>query len=186
MKKLFTLVAILFAMVSNAQTFNGVNISGDLQTAIEKFNSKGFKVVEKANGNASMRGRLGSNDVELYIYTTPITKKVWKMVVYLEERESWIKLKSDYEKFVTLFNEKYGIHSSHYEMFIKPYYDGDGYELSAIQTEKANFCSFWFNTENMNINVAISKFKQLMIAYENDKLSDLYAEEKKKIDLNTF
>lgn len=190
MKK-FLLAIILFAAIqTNAQSFLGVPISGHVSTAIANFKAKGFKFVKQEKYSVTMSGVIDYTPVELYIYNTPTTKQTAKFVVYYPERNSWLSLKDDYDRFVSRLSDKYGSPDKTIEEFITPYESGDGYELSAIQLEKAVFLSYWFaggyQRSNLSIAVEISKFKQLKVVYENDKIMDKLAEERKVLDYSNY
>lgn len=189
MKKL---LFILFAIVSmaasslNAQSLNGVPISGDLPTAIQNFKNKGFIVKKTFDEGAILKGQMGTNQVELYVFKTPISKKFYKAVVYFEEEVSWSSLKRTYNKFVNILTDKYGSPTGNLESFKDPYYEGDGYETSALTLEKVNWYTYWSNQPNLYLLVEISKYKQVKIVYENSELTDLSTNEYKKLDSKLF
>jgi hypothetical protein len=189
-KLLFTLFFFVAIQVVNAQSFLGLPISGNVSTTIAAFKAKGFKFIKQDQYSVSMSGIVDYTPVELYIYNTPTSKQTCKFVVYFDEKNSWISLKGDYDRFVDKLTNKYGAPDKNIEEFITPYESGDGYELSAIQLEKAVFSSFWFaggyERSNLSMSVSISKFKQLKLTYENDKLMDKLADEKAKLDYTNF
>jgi hypothetical protein len=170
MKKLISLITIiLFSFSLSAQTFDGVPISGDVQTAISRFKAKGYFFKEISdNGTAILKGKIaGIYDIELFIFVTPKTKKITKMVAYLDKQQTWFNLKSDYQKFVEILTEKYGSPDNTYNSFDSPYYDGDGYEMTAVSLEKCTFASLWLRRSNLNLAIEISKFSQVKLTYEN-------------------
>lgn len=190
MKKFLFAIILFAAIQTNAQSFLGVPISGNVSTAIANFKAKGFKFVKQEKYSVTMSGVIDYSPVELYIYNTPISKQTCKFVVYYPERESWISLKGDYDRFVSKIYNKYGSADKDYSEFITPYELGDGYELSAVQLEKAIFASYWFaggyERNNLSIAVEISKYKQLKVVYENNKLMDKLTEEKEKLDYSNY
>lgn len=190
MKNLLLAILLFAAFQADSQSFLGVPISGNVATTIANFKAKGFKFVKQEQYSVSMSGIVDFTPVELYIYNTPTSKQTCKFVIYFDERNSWISLKDDYDRFVTKLTNKYGAPDKNIEEFITPYESGDGYELSAIQLEKAVFSSFWFaggyERSNLSMSVSISKYKQLKVTYENDKLMDKLADEKAKLDYTNF
>jgi len=189
MKKL---LFILFAIISmaasnvNAQSISGVPISGDFNIAVQNFKNKGFILKKTIEEGAILKGKMGINQVELFIFKTPITKKFYKAVVYMEEESGWYSLKRTYNKFVDLFVEKYGTYTGYLETFQDPYYEGDGYEVSALTQEKLDWFTYWQNQPNLYLMVQISKYKQVKIVYENNKLTDLATDEYKKLNSRIF
>ncbi len=163
---------ILLAFYSNSQQFYGVNISGALPTAIEKYKQKGFKVKTTMDLGVIMEGKLVNQDVDLFIYVTPKTKMVYKVVLYFDELNSFDNLYSQYIKMVKTITEKYGQPDYTEEKFITPYELGDGYEMTALVMEKCLYNTTWLYKNNLNMQVQISKYKQIKVVYENDILSD--------------
>jgi len=183
MKKTIILLAILFAgAVGYSQEFLGIKVGGTRQEAINKFKAKGFVVIGKSSNTAiSMRGKAGENDVDLVIVNSPTSKKVWKFAVFLPERTTWDRLKSDYEYYVNLFTEKLGSPSESYSNFVSPYYEGDGYEMSAVGIDKCNYVAFWDG-----IYIEITKWKQVSVCYENKVNAEISKKEKDAINSNSF
>jgi hypothetical protein len=189
MKKVIVLIAIVLSSITlSAQSFDGVEISGDLVTAIAKFKAKGYTLVKNEDGIASMKGMLAKTyNIELYIYTTPKSKKVTKVVAYLDEENTWSNLKYEYEKFVGIISDKYGKPDNTYATFTSPYFEGDGYEMTAVGIEKCLYASYWLGqSNNTNIGVEISKFKQVKIVYENAANMRLRKNEQDQIENNAF
>lgn len=183
------ILSIIFAVsvfTINAQSFNGVSISGDLPTAIAKFKEKGFTFSKYVDNGAILKGKIASYPIELYIFTTPKTKQVFKMVAYMDEQASWSSLKSDYDRMVEIFLQKYGETKYSDAKFISPYYLGDGYELQAVDQEKTSFYHLWLDVQGMNLVVEISKYKQVKLAYENVKMMEVKKRESSQIESNSF
>ena len=183
MKKLFTVVAAtMLYMVSFGQEFMGVKVDGSKASIIAKFKQKGFVIDAQQKTLVSFKGRLNGRVIELYTYYTPKTQKCWKFKVYLPEQSTWSDLKSDYKKYVDLFTEKFGTPEEEYSLFTKPYYEGDGYEISAVKAEKCLYASFWKGM----YAIQISKFCQIEIHYDNQINSEINTEETKSIDVENF
>lgn len=186
MKKYILIALLLVSAVTFGQTFDGVLLSGDIDVAVAKFKSKGYKVSQTVESAYVMKGVVAGENVQLFIFFTPKTKQVFKLTAYLDERGTWYSLKSHYEKYVEVLTEKYGEPSSSYSGFDKPYYEGDGYEMSAVQLEKCNYATYWIKKDNLTLAVEITKYKQVKLVYENDTNMDLYKKEKGEIQKNSF
>jgi len=185
MKLIFSIAFTLLIYTSGAQEFMGVKVEGDKATFISKFKAKGFIITRAENSNVvTMKGTVGGKQYELLISSTPKTKQVWKVSVYLPEATSWSTLKSEYEDYLGILTEKYGEPEKKYSFFSSPYDEGDGYEMSAIKLEKCNYSAFW--SSSVGIYIAISKFQQVRISYENEKNSALDDLEKKQINSQIF
>ena len=182
----FLIAFFAFALSVQAQSFNGVPISGDLNTAVARFKAKGFTFVKFTKSGAAMLGSIASQRVELYIYTTVTSKQIYSMCIYFPERSKWIDLKSDYDTYLSILTDKYGEPTNGVIHFDKPYYEGDGYEMTAVSIGKLTCMSLWMNVQNMNIMIDISKYQQVSVTYENKKLADLNAVEKDKLNKIAF
>jgi len=185
MKKVFViLICNLFTISTFAQEFLGIKVDGKRQEVINKFIAKGFKVTsQKGSSNVvAMEGKVNDTNIELNIVNSPTTSIVWKFAIYLPKQDSWYSIKSQYNSYLNTLTEKYGEPTNSYNNFINPYYEGDGYEMSAIAIDKCNFISFW----NNGTSIKISKFKQVQISYENAINSAIDDEEKKALNNKIF
>jgi hypothetical protein len=171
----------LFGQVQ-AQEFMGIKVDGSKQHITSQFIAKGFKKKTELPTTIVYSGELNGSKIEVYATFTPKTNKCWKFSVWMPEETSWYTLKSKYEKYVSIFTEKYGKPDSDYAMFLTPYYEGDGYEMSAVSLEKCLYSSFW----GEKYAVEISKYKQIKIHYENPTNSKLFDQEKKQVDNTIF
>lgn len=112
-----------------------------------------------------------------YILASPKTKTVWKIAVFFPKETAWYSIKSAYNKYKDQYTTKYGNPSKSYNFFSNPYYEGDGYETSAIRNGKCHYASFW-DIANGNIVVSISTYMQVEIEYEDKINSDINDKEK--------
>lgn len=183
MKRLL-LFPILFLTINiYAQEFMGIKVDGKKSELIAKFKEKGFKVVNNAKGSLIMDGgSIGTTPIELVIIFTPKTEVAWKFAVYLPKQTEWYTLKAEYNKYKELFTSKYGEPESDYHFFSSPYYEGDGYEMSALGIEKCTYSCYWKDY----YSIEISKYKQVKISYENPTNTLLNRKEKSEIETNSF
>jgi hypothetical protein len=187
MKTLLSVVLLFIMSIQvKSQQFYGVNISGGLTTAIEKFKLKGFKHKTTRDFGAILKGRIVNQDVDLYIYVTPKTRTVFKMTLLYDVTNDFNKLNTQYSKMVNTMIEKYGKPDNVEEKFIFPYEFGDGYELTALQFEKCIYNNRWLDRENLNLKVELFKSKRLKVEYENEILSNKYEDEEQLIKLDMF
>lgn len=185
-KLLGLVLAVATTLTMSAQehfTFKGVELNGPLSDFITQMEAKGFVFKNNfENGNgASMTGSfMGYSDCELYIFTTPNSKMVRMVKIYLpEEENSWSSLKSYYTQSVDAFTKKYGAPGDEYSFFSKPYYEGDGYEMTGVKVDKCNYAAFW-ELEKGAIFIEISKWCQVCISYEDNLNTQLSSQEKEQ------
>jgi hypothetical protein len=183
----YLLVSFLFVFANaNAQYFNEVKIDGTSTEYLAKIKAKGYVQKELfANGNGAI---LKKDLNELYVFWTPKSKLVYKVTIYLPKKDSWYSLKNEYAKYSQLLTDKYGASTDTYEYFTKPYYEGDGYELSALSLGKVTYFTFWDLSikENTQIGLSISKYEQIEISYENYSNGLIKEKEKKEIENKIF
>jgi hypothetical protein len=183
MKKTIILLALVITSVASySQEFMGVKVDGTKESVVAKYKAKGFKIsIPPSETAVTMEGMVDGNKVELLIVSTPITHKVWQIQVYLEKDYTWGDIKNRYEKYLALLTEKYGTPTDSFKFFKDPYYEGDGYEMSAIKNEKVFYSTFWGN-----VNLNISEWQQVCIRYENPVNAELYTKEKNTINKTIY
>jgi hypothetical protein len=186
MKSLITLVLTFISFSISAQQFDGVPISGTLPNIIAKFKAKGYVFESTDKTVTTMNGKVANYPIELLIVVTPKTKQVCKVVIYFAKETNWYSLKNVYLKFKDVLIEKYGEYSSNYEFFRKPYFEGDGYEMSAVGLDNVVYSTYWLNKDLMNIVVEIEKYKQVSITYENVEMMRIKKNESMEIENNSF
>lgn len=201
MKTLITLFALFVALNTNAQLnntaekftieFMGVKVDGPIEQCAQKYVAKGFRVNKRESAFYKLTGMVKSQTVELYLIATPITKKVCRLAVYFPEQISWMSIKSDYKDLKKTIIDKYGDPKDDYNFFSSPYYEGDGYETSAVKIEKCHYAAIWQeepgpSTTGYNILLQISKWMQVTLQYENAKNMDIKEREDKQLDNQNF
>lgn len=167
----------LFSQNNRHLTFKNIPITGKLPDFVNLMEKEGFNLLNTKNNTAVMEGRFVNQTCEIYVIATPKSNIVWKVVVYLPENNNWISIKTNYNDFKDQFRKKYGSSFKHYEFFIKPYYEGDGYEMQAIRNEKCRYLSIWDLPEG-SIAVEISKYEQIKFTYEDKINGDKLTKEK--------
>lgn len=182
-KTILTTIAIIIMQITFCQPkFSNVVIDGSLTNFVKEMTKQGYTLTKTSSANSVKMIKNDNKEIELFIFQTPKTKKVYKVSTYFPKKNNWYVLKSEYERYKLLLTEKYGTPES-YEYFKEPYYEGDGYEMQAVKLEKVTYISFWNKQEsNLGLFLTISQFEQLQISYENTKNGEIYEKEKNEID----
>ena len=186
MKNLILIIAIFVSVNIYAQSFDGVPISGDLPTAVAKYKAKGYSLSKYIEQGAILKGKVAGREIELFVFVTPKTKKVCKMVAFFDEETNWYSLKSTYNTFYEILTEKYGYPDDKFAKFLDPYFEGDGYEMSAVGLDKSLFAAYWYKKDNLTVAVEISKYKQVKLVYENNLMMDIKSKEQSEIESKAF
>jgi hypothetical protein len=186
MKKFIIILIITCSCInSKSQVFDGIPVSGSLESFLKKMEEKKYSLVRENERGAIMNGYLANQLIEIYIGSTPLTKQVNRLSIFFSEWQDWEKLKTDYEAILSVFIDKYGKPDTKYNEFLSPY-DDAGNEMIAIEKDKSLFQCFWWQKEGANLSVQISKYKQVKIVYENIKNTDLCDQEKYKLSKIKF
>lgn len=153
------------------QTFMGIPIDGSLTSFASQLEAKGFEKLSVGDSSVTLEGQFSGSKRVVIVYCTPITKIVYQVAVVLRESTSWSSLKSTYRDFKSILITKYGQPTGK-EEFITPYYEGDGYEMTALRNGKCNYTQIFY-TENGSIMLWISSVLDgsVLINYY-DKLND--------------
>ncbi len=188
-KSIATILAIgcffTFGLTSNAQEFMGVDVGGQKSQIIKKFKAKGFRVDGDEKKDAiMMRGKANNMELELIISCSPISKKVWKVSVYLPKQDTWEALKEQYDEYLENLSDKYGKPESTYTGFAEGYKEGEGDEMEGVEADKCIYSAYW--KPSKGISIKISQYKQIKIGYENEVNSKIDDQEKKKIKTSIF
>ena len=118
-------------------SFKGVEMNKTLNGFKNELVKQGYTVVETGEEGIALKGKFaGFSDCVIIVLVTPVDKKVHCVTVLLPEQDSWYSLKSRYEDFKSSFTKKYGSPDYDKHIFISPYYEGDGYEMQALNKNK--------------------------------------------------
>ena len=128
MNKIITTILLLtLVFIANAQnshlTFKGIEIDGACSEFVAKLEKEGYTVILQNGDAVILSGKFAGEEVNVVVPSSP-GEIVWKVAVFFEETDSWMKLKYDYDNFKKALTEKYGEGKS-YEFFKAPYYEGD-------------------------------------------------------------
>lgn len=194
MKKL--LVALLLSTTSTlfSQSFNGVDVGMSLKKTDSTLKTKGYSLDYgsdkiQTDNIKTYKGKLNGDDINIIIVLTKTTNLVWKLVVEVKKSYDWYSSKNNYMTYKEILTEKYGQPTDDYHFFSSPYYEGDGYEMSAIYRDKCNyFCGWDKGDYNISIRIHSNKIGSSLIRviYENYKIKNEDNEKLKKQNINQF
>lgn len=158
-------------------SFKGVPIDGKIDNVVILLEKMGYTKDDVYGNVVVMQGLYEGERVEIYVFSTPISRIAYQIVVCYPETHSWQLLKSRYSNTVKQFVQRYGIPSDHSELFLSPFYEGDGYEIEAVKDEKCKYASY-FKAKNGYVDIRISKLCHVNITFIDDKNADIYKQEK--------
>lgn len=168
-KVLFTIlftICSLFVVCAQTEhlTFKGIQITGSEADITRQLKAIGFT---ESPLNSVLRGEFSNELCDIYILSTQTSKTVYSISAAFPECNYWTVLRNSYFNFKNNLTEKYGEPYRHIEKFEDPYYNGDGYEISAIRNHKCKYISIW-QTNKGNIILRISYIDsktRIIIAY---------------------
>lgn len=151
---------------SNHLCFKDVPICGDSDNFAKKLMAQGYSVKEHSqSGSYMLNGTFaGISDCDILINNSEFLNSIISVSVLLPVKNAWFSLKGDYEDLKAKFIKKYGKPENSYEFFTDPYYEGDGYELTAFTTGNAYYMSS-FNVDKGTVLLAILEGDRVMITY---------------------
>ena len=183
MKQIITGMLLLIATTAFSQEFDGIKIEGSKSTFIKAMSDKGYSVKEDKGNIVTFNGNSTHKSLEILAVMTPTSQLVWKLDIFLPKETSWYSIKAQYNNYLSTLTEKYGSPDKTYGFFSDPYVEGDGYEMTALSVEKCTYMALW---NSSGLLLAISKYSQVEISYENLTNSDLDTKEKNQADKQTF
>ena len=158
----------------------GHPVSGSLTEWRQILKDKGFKIKETlstTNDIAAIGTFAGYDDCIVIIEYSDIAHSVGKVIVGFPEETKWRYLKNQYNKLATMLSEKYGPCEIDRRDFDSPYYDGDGYEMSAIRRNKCTYRTLWKVTDG-DIFLAITSEANIILMYVNTSVSQVEEQSK--------
>lgn len=165
----------------NHLTFKGIPIDGSVESFAAKLKQDGYtEEYISDNGTIVLKGQFANEDCGIFLLPTPQTKTIWKVAVIFDKKyTSWSSIKTDFNEFKDLFVKKYGKLTHDYHFFSSPYYEGDGYEMSALELDK---CRYWasFTMPEGYISIKLISPGQIALGYEDKVNSALETKESEK------
>lgn len=171
MKKIVVLIitVLSLSLAAFAQDehfkFKGVEINGTVESFSSELENVGFSLIAEG----ALEGTFAGDDCTIYILST---KKglVYGVCAVRSKKNSWVTLKRDFLTIKEGYIKKYGEPSSDVHRFSNPYYEGDGYEMTAVRTNNVMYACSW-NFDNGKITEMIFK-EGSVILYYTDKIND--------------
>lgn len=150
----------------NTLQFKGIPVEGDVKTFISQLQAQGAKLDDTDdNLYLFVDNFAGVSDCLIAVVHSDGT--IVEVIVYfLSAQTSWYKLK---DRFVTLeerYIKKYGKPSDSFKVFGRPYEEGDGNEMIAVEEKMCAYLSAW-HVDNGTIWMEIDALKCVAIHYEN-------------------
>lgn len=181
MKKLVLILFVLFSIGVNAQQeshleFKGVPITGSLNNMISKLKAQGYEVKEHSDDGAQLEGQFSNEECDIVIFTTSRSRTVYQVTVMFAENYTWSSLKSKYNRLKEQLSKKYNVKPAPIEIFLDPYYEGDGYELQALKKGKC-FYTTKFELTNGDIHLAMFFDGRVVLIYSDAIGDDLREQE---------
>lgn len=163
--------------------FKGIPIDGTVNEFVAKLEKLGYILTEKEKDGAFLSGQFTGKEATIVVMGTMKSSTVSMVCVQLPKNNTWFGAKSEYMYYKELFTQKYGEPSRHREGFDRPYYEGDGYELSALSRGKCHYTSL-FVVENGTIMISLGNGGRLSIFYEDTINSKIDEAEKASSIIN--
>ena len=167
MRYLFLLFSLLSTMfISFGQehmSFKGVEMNCSASVFYSKMNASGFNLLYEKEGSYVMKGKFAGENATIVFKNSEVTNQVGAVVVFFEEKSSWASLKAQYLLFKKNLAEKYVMGLSD-EYFDSPYYEGDGFEMSAVKLGKCHYDTK-FEDKRGFIILSISEDGEVSILY---------------------
>ena len=125
MKRLLTIAVLIFSfmlvMVQNSNnhlTFEGIPITGTLESFVQKLGAKGFRKMYSGESCVAFKGDFaGYSGCKILVFRIPNRNIVHEVGVFLPEESSWTRLEEQYNQFKDMLTIKYGEPASHSETF---------------------------------------------------------------------
>ena len=166
-------------------SFQGIPLEGSLNKFVKKLQKKGYILEFEGECNARLTGKFANSDVMLLVASTPISDEVYQVMVFFVEN-IWSNAKNRYLKFKDMLSKKYGDFSDIAEVFFDPYYEGDGYEFTAIRMgEGAYYSRIDLPLGSVSVQIVSSDEDDgVVLAYNDFENYQMYESENDDIAFN--
>ena len=126
-------------------------------------------------------GALLGDDVAVFGRYTPKTLRLWSVSVVAGRTVGFDEANSKFEHYLDILTQKYGKPTKDYRYFIRPYEEGDGYEDTALSSEKYRRVSFWVENPVGMLSIEITKEGWTKMSYESREFFEVQKEESGQI-----
>lgn len=125
-------------------SFKGIPIYGEPDVVVASLEKIGYEILHPYNYHdhiGVLQGTFaGINGCSIIVGGTASSDLVYSIAVLFPEQNNWYNLKDQYMAYKDKLKKKYGKPISG-EYFDEPYYEGDGYELSALSNGSCHYAS---------------------------------------------
>lgn len=162
--------------------FKNIPIDGNINAFSKELVKQGFTLLESKGSSIILKGEFAGKQCNIVVVGTKKTLLTWKVYISFDKENLWSSLKSKYYELKEQYTTKYGDGKS-YEFFSNPYFEGDGYETTALSVDKCTWSTFW-ETKVGNISISIQASQNIGISYEDIKNTVVMDQEKNEIISN--
>lgn len=162
--------SVAAAQTSPVYTYGGIPWGSSAVAVKAALATQGFTFNKiDDDGDYWFDGHALGYPARIYAFMSP-TSGLCKIQVLLATPDA--DARSTYQSVKGMLSQKYGPPTDSVESFLSPYYDGDGYENTAIRVGKGLFLTIWGNTDasappSSHLDVEISKALVVNVAYES-------------------
>ena len=180
-KVLATALLCIFCICAFAQehaSFKGITLDQSVNSFNEELKKIGYRYSDKSEFQNfdvfEFKGNFaGMSDCEIWVYGMKNNGIVFKVIVVSDDYEQWYSIKTQYNTIKNAMTDKYGKPENDFHFFSSPYYEGDGYEMSALKQDKCTYAAYWHINGN-TIVVRMHKSKCIHIVYQDDSNMEIY------------
>ena len=188
MKKIIFIWLLLFfsttCFARELNGFLGMPFGSDEKTVQSVMEKKGstldFKHI-KVDSFIMDGGMFAGRQIDFILFGF-IDKKLYTANAYLKTNDK-VNIQDFFDSLRKELDEKYG-ESDYYRVFTRPYNDGEGDELQAIEGGFAEIKSYWIFDNGNAITIKITKDLDIKLVYQDGKLIDQVIEKQKKKNKN--
>lgn len=190
MKRILSIIILamtsFICMAQEHMTFKGIPIDGDLNSFVDKLEELGFSLDREFDDTVLTGEFAGKSDCKIIICSTKLTNTVCQVGVAFPDQTSWIALKIEYDELLRLFTQKYGKPYQSQRYFDKPFYDGCGNEVRAVDNLKCHWSDL-FSTDQGRITLTLSPGSRVgygcVVIFYHDKINMLLNDKEISNDL---
>ena len=161
MKKIFTILAMLFAVINiMAQehlSFKGIPIEGSITTFCQKLKTKGFTSIGRDNNITMFTGDFTGRKATVGVTATDDGKNVFAVIVFFDPSGEWNTLVNTYDYYKSLYIRKYGKPTKSNEYKPNPC-EGNNALMYRLNQGIIKYSSSW-NVLGGTIEISIEKGK---------------------------
>jgi hypothetical protein len=152
-----------------------IDIKGTEDEFVANFGKVGMKIVGKSTNRIIMEGVLGGEMVKMEADLTPISRNVYRVTVTHKtefsspkSKKMWLEAKAEYEKRKSKLVNRYGAIYKEENYFEKPFREGKGKELKAIELGKGKWCADWGDMQyfqNLRLTIRLNGAGDVLVEY---------------------